>query len=100
MTGYILVPLDGSGPAENALPLHIKLARLTSSGINLLRVVPAPAPGADAHKAQSAGVRSQEIREERLLEREAALDYVNEIAGRLQAVGVTVRCDVIQGAPA
>ena len=44
MTANILVPLDGSELGESALPLLVTLARLTCSGITLLRAVPTATP--------------------------------------------------------
>lgn len=44
----VLVPLDGSALAEEAIPLAVRLAAATGSGVHLFQAVPPPGLGFDA----------------------------------------------------
>ena len=84
----IVVPLDGSGLAEAAVPKAIEIAKATPGAtIVLVRAAEAPAFAADAVEAQVRVVR-------------AAEDYLEEMAGRVRAAGVTATASVWYGAPA
>jgi nucleotide-binding universal stress UspA family protein len=83
MREYILVPLDGSVQAESALRLAVTLARLTSSGIALLRAVPAQQCDVGYSKEMA-----------------AARDYLHTIARVLEDVGVPVCTEIMESLPA
>jgi nucleotide-binding universal stress UspA family protein len=86
--GKIVVPLDGSALAEAALPKAIEIAQATpGAAVVLMRAAEAPAFPADPVEAQVRVVR-------------AAEDYLEEIAGRVRAAGVTVTTSVWYGAAA
>jgi nucleotide-binding universal stress UspA family protein len=103
---YILVPLDGSALAEKALPLDIAIARLTSSELILLRVVP-PRTGVEAPTEVTAqsGQTSQSSQAGRMAakwqeEVSGAREYLDQIAGKLREAGLQVRMEIVNGAPA
>jgi nucleotide-binding universal stress UspA family protein len=84
----ILVPLDGSGCAENVLPKLEKLATDFKAGICLLRVVYAHTfPGTDPTEAEVRVVREAE-------------DYLSGIEERLKAKGFKVDSHVRYGSDA
>jgi len=90
----ILVPLDGSALAEQALPCAVMLAQGLSAELVLFRAVSIPSdvqaaldqagPKADALATQSEA---------------KANDYLQEVAGSLREAGLSVR-HVVQPAPA
>ncbi len=88
----VLVPLDGSVFAEQALPLALSLARHAGCPLRLLRVVPpladyffwAPPPGDPLEV---------ELRE---AHRNEALGYLDDVVRRLRDAGAgIVCCDVV-----
>jgi nucleotide-binding universal stress UspA family protein len=72
----VVVPLDGSALAEQALGPALGLARLLEAGCTLLRVV------------ESAGSPPKAVREE-------ARAYLEDVAGRLRGQGLSVRPRVV-----
>jgi nucleotide-binding universal stress UspA family protein len=79
MLQTILVPLDGSELAEQALPLALTLAKQTGAAITLLRVIPPPL---DPHTAGGITMMA----EERLRALwEEADTYLQAVARRLEA---------------
>lgn len=81
----ILVPLDGSGCAENVLPKVEELATELKASISLLRVVYAHTfPGMDATEAEVKVVREAE-------------EYLGKIEKRLKAKGFKVDSHVRYG---
>lgn len=91
--GRVLVPLDGSALAEEALPHAVGLARLLNGSLVLLRVVvPTPvvapplAPGGEI--LLGAPVLDADLVEQ---ERAEAEDYLRDVAARLREQGVTVQ---------
>lgn len=88
MLSTILVPLDGSPAAEQALPVAQRLARAGFSRLILVRSVQAfTFPGVDARNAQASA-------------RAEAQQYVDSLASRLAATGLTIETGVPYGAPA
>ena len=76
----ILVPLDGSGVSEAALPTAIEIAGETGAQVSLLRVVPpipvyTPAGPSEAYPPEIEQGRKQ-----------TALDYLKEVQSRFPAV--------------
>ena len=93
----ILVPLDGSLPAERALEPAFGLAEKFGSQVTLLRVVVAepslaalPYMGAPRHVPERAGFA---------FELAVAKDYLAGIRAAWLGRGVQVRCQVLHGAP-
>ncbi len=84
----ILVPLDGSALAEQALPYAQVLAERSGAEILLVRVVPPEWPDGPAEAR------------EHLREVHEARSYLGEIAGRIESRGVRVLRSVPPGAPA
>ena len=80
MFTHILVPLDGSKLAEQALPYAESLATQYGAKLLLLRVT--PQPGLPAAPLNVSGVEEPEIRE--------AVSYLRAMVGRISSTGVTV----------
>ena len=82
MLSTILVPLDGSALAEQALPVAERVAQATRARVVLTRVVPALS---GAETSIEAGVAH------------AAREYLEEIAAGLRRAGITVGVTVPEG---
>jgi nucleotide-binding universal stress UspA family protein len=83
----LLVPLDGSPTAEQALPVAASLARVLDAEIVLVRIVPS-APASITHESLRLGnVRAP--RPSDAYEREAET-YLRDVAQRLEAEGLSV----------
>lgn len=94
MQRRILVPLDGSKLAEQALSHAAALARATSSGLTLIRVVTAP-PGANPLVwAVPVDSTTWTYHQKKL---RLAQEYLASIASRLEAEGTTVQTKLVQG---
>jgi nucleotide-binding universal stress UspA family protein len=89
----MLVPLDGSTPAEIALPFAEVIARATGAEIYLLAVVERRPRGLTGRSAKFAAQREEE-------QHERFRNYLAETAEVLRGRGLTVRTDVAAGAPA
>lgn len=84
----IVVPLDGSALAEAALPKAIEVAKATPGAtVVLMRAAEAGGFASDLIEAQITVVR-------------AAEDYLDAVATRVRAAGVTATTSVWYGAPA
>lgn len=95
----ILVPLDGSELAEEALPLARILAELNKAEIVLLRVVEYPYtlystcdeyPPADPDRAKTIQSKKKSLRRE-------ASSYLERVASTLQTLGAKVYTEVAEG---
>lgn len=93
----ILVPLDGSELAEKALPHAIALARATSGGITLLRVVP---PITFIDPVGGALPPSPALWEVWAAEPQLARDYLQAVADKLRDTELVVQTTVLEGNPA
>ena len=93
----ILIPLDGSPLAEMALPHAVALARATSSGLVLLRVMPPRTWMVDPTAGAIAG--SGERNEMHGEEPELASRYLQEVVERLAFTALPVETGVIEGVP-
>lgn len=92
MFKHILVPLDGSGRAEQALPVAAKLAHATGAAITLLRIVdtsPVSAPSADAKPILLQAVSESDIR--------LAQSYLDSIAASDRFTHIHVATRVVVG---
>ena len=94
MTTQILVPLDGSPLAEQALACAMTLGRGLPAELVLFRAVSIPPDTREILK--SAGLKAAALMEQ--LEAEAN-DYLRKVAGQLQDAGLSVR-QVVQHGPA
>jgi nucleotide-binding universal stress UspA family protein len=91
--GRILVPLDGSETAEEALGLAEELARGLEASLLLAQIVPSPvALYPDEHSNQTLSSLPAI--------REAAKDYLEGFASSLRERGVEVKTSVAVGEPA
>ncbi len=101
MFKHILVPLDGSSRAEQALPVAAKLAHASSATITLLRIVDtSPAfPAADAKPVLIQPVSETDIRvAQSYLDGIAASDLFNHIHIETRAVSGLVSSTILSEA--
>jgi nucleotide-binding universal stress UspA family protein len=92
---HLLVPLDGSSLAEQALDPAVWLGRLTGAHLTLLRVVEPVVRGFYVDGTQP----SVDVEAEEAAWRYAA-DYLADVAQRLREQGVTVATEAVVGRPA
>jgi nucleotide-binding universal stress UspA family protein len=88
MFHHLLLPLDGSSPAECAIPHAVAFAQSFNMKVTLLRVLPAP----------PSGVPVDTITWQ--LQKAEAEAYLDRIATRLQATGIPAEKVVAEGQPA
>jgi len=102
--GKILIPLDGSKLAEGVLPYVEELARRFQSEVTLIQVV-APlsklvaetVPASLEPTGAGAAVGLEAAAEAVKAEREGARAYLEGVAERLKAGGITVQVEVVEG---
>ncbi len=92
MFRHIVIPLDGSPRAEEALPVAARLARASGGQLTLLRVVP-PAFELDMHTMPLA--KSAKLALEEEIAR--ANDYLAEIASSEKLEGINIRTEALSG---
>jgi len=90
----ILVPLDGSELAAKVLPNVVELAKCMSAQVTLLHVCYFPLVAA----MESLPPKMEKMAEEKEA-KECAL-FLGEVAKDLQAQGVSVTCQCVEGLPA
>ena len=97
----ILVPLDGSNPAEGVLPHVQDLALRYDSEVVVIQVVPpiSKLMTADAVSMGETSVEPEAAAEAAKSERENARSYLGWAVQRLKAQKVNARSDVVQGEP-
>jgi nucleotide-binding universal stress UspA family protein len=103
--GKILVPLDGSKPAEVVLPYVQELARRFDSEVTLIQVI-APLsklvteamPVGMEPSGAAAAVGLEAASEALRAEREDARSYLAAVAERLKAEKTEVRTEMVEGA--
>ncbi len=90
----ILVPLDGSTRAEQALPVAARIARASAGTVILVRVVTSPIDFAwyntEAPQAMEAALEADEAK---------AKAYINHVASAEQLEGIAVITEVLTGTP-
>ena len=86
MVRSILVPLDGSEVAEQALPRACRLARLTGAELVLLRAAPFAANSGKSSSPLRVTVRDAE-------------DYLQAVEHRLADPGLRVHTEVLHSDP-
>ena len=103
MYKHILIPLDGSGLAEQVLPHVETLAEKFDSAISLLRVI---VPSTAAMAAAPVGLPMAppvapytvaEVAETLEAERQVATEYLQSVAERLSGAGLRVTHEVQEG---
>ncbi len=102
--GKILVPLDGSKPAEVVLPYVQELARRFESEVTLIQVI-APLsklvteamPVGMEPSGAAAAVGLEAASEALRAEREDARSYLAAVAERLKAEKTEVRTEIVEG---
>lgn len=87
----ILVPIDGSGWSQRAVPHAVSLARLNDARLTLLHVFVPPAP----EFVPELALAGQQEQFGRL--REQAKDHVTALVNELQGQGINVRGVVLEG---
>lgn len=92
MFRHILVPLDGSGFAEAALPYALEMAAQFDSDITLLRVVMPPRMGEGALSPESANFMIR-MRDDLYKE---AIDYLKQQKGSLRQQNYRVHYQVAE----
>jgi nucleotide-binding universal stress UspA family protein len=92
MAGRLIIPLDGSPLAEQALPLGASIARRMSLEILLLRVIP-------EHEVMTyhAGGGAVATHDEGHWARAEAEQYLRAVASRLEELDIDVTCSVPEG---
>lgn len=99
MYARILVPLDGSELAEVALPHAISLAKQSGAEVILLRVLEPLAPGA-AMGQESIYIEPEFWRRLQQEYLDEARAYLDRVAARLSADGLSARTEIRRGSPA
>jgi nucleotide-binding universal stress UspA family protein len=95
----ILVPLDGSGPSEAALPAATLLAEAFGARLNLLTVVPTVAT-VPTDRAPAALLLPTATAASLEIEEDAAAAYLNGLVVRLRGEGLAVSGEIGRGDPA
>lgn len=91
MFHHILVPLDGSPCAEQALPGALRIARKTGASITLLQVIP---PSQEMVSPMEPIVVVADITEASI---EAVTSYLTKLAATEQFEGIGVHHEVLEG---
>ncbi|MBE3559910.1 MAG: universal stress protein [Ktedonobacteraceae bacterium] len=94
MFQHIMVPLDGSVLAEQALPAAARIARRTGGTVHLLQVL-APVPIYDPYLAQTAAYLNELGEEE-----DEAAKYLERVAHTKTLEGVKTQREIRTGVPA
>lgn len=95
---HVLVPLDGSETALHALNVAVDMLGLSGSRIHLIRVIQAPdvtAPSMEA--APDIAVDYELVLRYQEAARQEAETYLDEIAGQLNAKGLTASWEITDG---
>ncbi|HEX7734618.1 MAG TPA: universal stress protein [Ktedonobacteraceae bacterium] len=95
MFEHILVPLDGSQRAEQAIPMAARLAKTSGASLLLLQAVP-PLTGLGLYSASST-LYLRKVQERSLVN---ATAYLAKQAHKLEADGIETRMAVFSGQPA
>jgi nucleotide-binding universal stress UspA family protein len=99
----IVVPLDGSPPAEDALPMATRLASILMTPLHIVRVVDLDDVRATIRAARHAEADAPEIgdtfEDARMFTEEQALNYLETIASPLREQGLEVNTEVLRGTP-
>lgn len=96
----ILVLLDGSEAAEQALPYAVDHAKMFDAELTLLRVCEAPFISSDYPEAVMALTWEEHVERITSLEEHRCGSYLNEVTARLQGLGLKVKAASLLGKPA
>lgn len=91
----ILLPLDGSELAEQAIPEAERLARLTGAPIHLIRVV--DVTQLPWYSAYGLAMEYSAVEVAMSDEGKVAASYLKQVADRLTADGLTVETEILRG---
>lgn len=91
----VIVPLDGSELAERALPQAAELARLARASLHLVRVI--DVSRLERYGAYGLALEYAALGQVVAEEEAAARQYLDEVAARLTAEGLTVTTEIRQG---
>ena len=86
----ILIPLDGSSPAEAAIVHACSIARTFPAELILLRVI------SEADNGTSVHMDTVDL----ALWRHQARSYLDSLIGKYSTSGMSIRCEVAEGSPA
>lgn len=94
MFQHILVPLDGSSRAEQAIPVAARIARSTGGSLLLVQVVSPPLD-------YSGGLSPAPLVNERVVEAEmaTATAYLQSLVTSPEFSGIKIRTEVLFGLP-
>lgn len=92
MLSRLLVPLDGSSLAEQALPMARTLAQATGAQLILLQVIDPDQPHLEV-----AGAGPVDVRQEQRAVEELAHQYLGRLAQSLRAAGLNVSISIMRG---
>lgn len=95
MVQRILVPLDGSQCAEQAIPVAARIARASGAAVVLLRVVTSPIDF-EWYRIASAETMEQAVEDDFA----AAIDYLATIAQSRELAGIETKTQVLLGTAA
>lgn len=94
MNGPVIVPLDGSKLAEQALPLALSIAQHAKRGAELLLLRALQVPPSSIRVAPDTLMT---IDEQMILLQNSAQDYLAKVAGQLKSAGVTINVEISVG---
>lgn len=97
MLTCILVPLDGSSRAEQALPVAARLCRALSGRLVVAQVLPYPAMVIGTIGSYVPANVYQQLADD---QQKMAQTYLRQVAQRLQAEGLPVEVQIQEGEPA
>jgi nucleotide-binding universal stress UspA family protein len=89
----IVVPLDGSELAENAVPLAVSIAKVTGAKLDYLRLVRLPIYGVDMGGVGYGSVHYAETLDTEVLEKEAS-EYLTAYVENAESAGVKAQAIV------
>src|SRR5690348_1398003 len=97
MFQHILVPLDGSSQAEQALPLAAHIARHTGGCISLLRAIPLELWGEISSSYSRSDVLAEEVHKTLVQE---AHDYLEQVSRMDLLAGIALCTQTLIETPA
>ncbi|MGB0385652.1 MAG: universal stress protein [Ardenticatenaceae bacterium] len=94
MTNSVIVPLDGSMLAEQALPLGISVAQQMGSALQLVQVVSMPSPSFSYISTPDGNITRLDVIESF---RASAERYLGQMKTQLAEAGIAVETSIIEG---
>lgn len=94
MNGPVIIPLDGSKLAEQALPLALSIAQHAKPGAELLLLRALQVPASNIRVAPDTLMT---IDEQMILLQNSAQDYLAQVAGQLKSARVTIKVKISLG---